>query len=344
MTTLKDLSQQLGLSVTQVSRALNGHADVSESTRERVKALAAELHYQPNVSARRLVSGKSGIVGLVLPHLPLPPEDGQFIRIVGGLSAHFSRLRMQFVLHIAEESEDILDVYRRLIQSGAIDGFVIIEPQVNDPRVAFLRDRDVPFVLHGRDCATPDYPFFDIDNHAVARTLTRVLTRAGHRRIAFINGLDGRAYVAAREAGFRAAAAAEGLQSDALMHFTGEMVESHGLLATVEAFRDSACAPTALIAGNTRIAKGIFLALAALGLRVPQDVSLVAHDDILHDALSHVFDPPLTVTQSALDLSWEPLAHCLAGAVEGRSLSSLQRIGACRLIQRASVAPPPEAA
>ena len=150
MTTLRDLSRHLGLSVTQVSRALNNHSDVSEDTRERVHAAARELGYQPNVSARRLVTGRSGMLGLVLPDVPPEPEDSMFVQIVGGLSKHLSRLGRQFVLHIADPEEDIVEVYRRLTSSGAIDGFVLLEPLLKDRRVAYLRGAGVPFVIHGR--------------------------------------------------------------------------------------------------------------------------------------------------------------------------------------------------
>ena len=84
MATLRDISRELGLSVTQVSRALNGHSDVSAETRARVTDLAKALKYQPNLTARKLVMGKSGIVGLVLPEVPRAPEDSLFVQIVGG--------------------------------------------------------------------------------------------------------------------------------------------------------------------------------------------------------------------------------------------------------------------
>ena len=97
MTTLKDLSRHLNLSVTQVSRALNGYPDVSEATRARVLAAASELSYQPNLSARKLVSGRSGIVGMVLQGTPASMTGDHFLEIVSGLSSEFSRRDLQFV-------------------------------------------------------------------------------------------------------------------------------------------------------------------------------------------------------------------------------------------------------
>jgi LacI family transcriptional regulator len=96
--------------VTQVSRALNNHADVPGETRERVRAAARQLGYQHNLSACRLVTGLSGMLGLVLPDVPREPEDSLLVQIVGTLSQHLARQGKQFVLHIADPQEDIVEV------------------------------------------------------------------------------------------------------------------------------------------------------------------------------------------------------------------------------------------
>lgn len=337
MATLRDISRELGLSVTQVSRALNGHDDVSEETRARVMALAKALKYQPNLTARKLVMGKSGIVGLVLPEVPRAPEDSLFVQIVGGLSRHFSRRGMQFVLHIASPEDDIIDVYHRLINGGSLDGFVVLEPRRDDPRIAYLRERRVPFVVHGRHEVTPDYPFFDIDNEGVARRLTTYLLEKGHRRIVFLNGIAGRSYVEDRRKGYVAALRDAGVAFDPEYHRNGEMSEGYGLVSAVR-FWSEAGGPTAVICNSTRIAKGVLEGLRALGRRVPEEVSVVAHDDALPGLRPEHFEPPLTCTHSPLELSWLPLADILAGAVDGQPVDELQRLGEIRLIERASVA------
>lgn len=336
MTTLRDLSRHLGLSVTQVSRALNGHSDVGQETRQRVMAAAQELNYQPNLSARKLVSGRSGIVGLVLPGVPARQYDSLFVQIVGGLSRHFSARNMQFVLHISSPEEDPVRVYERLVNSGSLDGFVILEPVADDPRVAFLKARKVPYVLHGRIGPKPDHPFFDIDNEGVGHSLARVLLDAGHRRIAFLNGIAGRTYSEARTSGFRRALAEAGVPFDAALLRNGEMTDGMGLIETARLWSEGA-PPTGIACGNLLIAKGVIAALQAMGLSVPKDVSVVAHDDELPGLDSASMSVPLTVTRSPLQDSWQPLAEILAGAVAGEKLSDLQRFGQVNLVERASV-------
>lgn len=337
MATLKDIARKLDLSITQVSRALNDHSDVNEETRLRVKEAARAMNYHPNVSARKLVSGRSGMVGLVVPQHRNIGQDGIFMEVVAGLSANFSGRGMQFVLHIMREDEPVLPVYQKLIGKAMLDGFVLIDPLDDDPRVAFLRKAGVPFVVHGRTVETPDYPYFDIENQRIIAELTDHLTQRGHRRIAFLNGIAGRSYVTVRERGYLTALAAAGIASDPRLHVNGEMDEASGLIATVRLFSDGAPRPTAVVCGNVRLARGVYQALAALGLSVPDDVSVVAHDDHLPALRASAFFPALTVTKAPLRESWEPLAECLTGAIEGRPLAELQRIGGYQFIARNSV-------
>lgn len=341
MATLKDIARALDLSITQVSRALNDHSDVNEETRLRVKETARAMNYHPNASARKLVSGRSGMVGLVVPQHRNIGQDGIFIEAVAGLSAQFSGRGMQFVLHIMAEHEPALPVYQRLIGKAMLDGFVLIDPLDHDPRIDFLKKAGIAFVVHGRSGRAIEYPYFDIENERLAFDLTAHLAARGHRRVAFLNGIAGRSYVTVREQGYRRALREGGAEDLPHLHLNGEMDEATGLTATIRLFSSGAPRPTAIVCGNVRLARGVYQALAALGLSVPGDVSVVAHDDELPSLRGSAFFPGLTVTKAPLRDSWEPLADCLAGAIEGKPLADLQRIGTYTFIERKSVADAP---
>lgn len=347
MATLKDLSRRLGLSVTQVSRALNGHSDVNEATRERVRDMARQLNYQPNLSARKLATGRSGTVGLVVS--PPPEAIGRpldaagnplFLQMISTLSANFSRRDIRFLLHITDESDDLVDVHRRLVDSASLDGFVVVDTRVNDPRIAFLKRRKIPFVVHGRTDSSVDYPFFDIDNYGVGYQLARHLVSLGHRRIAFLNGHVDRSYCKARTRGYADALAEGGIPFDPGLHWNGPMERGAGLVQTVRMMQDPALRPTAFIAGNTLISQGIYDALAAMAMTVPQHVSVVAHDDMLPGLTTATMLPALTVTEAPLHDSWDPLARFLVDALEGKPLAEVQRVVPTKLIPRQSSAPP----
>lgn len=337
MTTLRDLSRHLGLSVTQVSRALNDHSDVSLATKERVREAAKSLKYQPNVLAQRLVTGRSGIVGLVYPEMPTPTEAWFFTQFVSSVSAQFSRMGRQFMLHMSEETDGQLEVYERLIANRSVDGFIVTIPEVEDDRVNLLRERNVPFVLHGQTMDKPDYPFFDIDNVAVGYELAQHLIARGHSRIAFLNGAAKASYTHRRRFGFQRALSEAGLPFRPEWHGTGPMTEDIGLVEAIRLFSNEKDRPTAVIAGSTRIAKGLMAGLRALSLKCPDDVSIVAHDDLLPDVDAASLGTPLTVTEAPLNDSWAPLAKFLNARLEGAPLADVQQIGTHRFIERASV-------
>ncbi len=339
MTTLKDISRLLNLSVTQVSRAINDHADVSEDTKRRVREAAKSLNYHPNMTARSLVTGRSGIVGLVLRRAIPQISSAYHMEAVISMSRVFGQHGMQFVLHVAGENENLLDTYRRLIKSGSLDGFVLFEATVGDPRIPFLQTEGVPFVLHGRTEPQPNYPFFDIDNHLVGYTLTRHLIEHGHRRIAFINGPVNRTYVAHRWEGYCRAMSEAGLEIDPNLHRCGDMTKQRGLLETIRLLDTGHLTPTAFIASNARIARGVYDALDALGQRVPDDISVVAHDDAVTDANLLGLMPSISATRSPIEASWKPLAEFLVGAVSGQPLDALQRVEAPDFEVRGSVGP-----
>lgn len=340
MTTLKDIARRLDLSITQVSRALNGHSDVNEETRLRVQEAARQLNYQPNISARKLVSGRSGMVALVIANHPGLASDTNFMEVVAGLSTQFSGRGMQFVLHIAQNGDDLVSAHRKLVSGGALDGFVLTDPTDCDPRVTLLKDLRVPFVVHGRAGTLADYPYFDIDNYRLAHDLTRHLAGHGHRRIAFINGLEGRTYVTSRTRGYHDALRAAGVEPEPHLLRHGLMDEAQGLLSTVRLFSEGR-PPTGIVCGNILIAKGVYRALEALRLSVPRDVSVVAHDDQLPSLRASAFFPSLTVTKSPLRDSWAPLVEFLVGALDGRPLAELQQVADYQFIARNSVASPP---
>ena len=342
MATLKDVARASGLSITQTSRALNDHSDVNEMTRKRVKAVARSMNYQANISARKLVTGRSGMVALVVSQSVDLPQNGLFIEGVAGLSTQFSGRGMQFVLHVADPDEPIIDVYQRLIGNGMLDGFGLFSPRDNDPRASFLREQGIPFVVHGRIWPDADHAYFDIDNEGILYQITRHLIGLGHRRIAFINGALGHGFATARMRGYERALAEAGLEVDSALARHGEMSEARGLVTTVEMFRIDGLRPTAVVCSDVRLAKGVYTALEALGLSIPGDVSVIAHDDHLPQLRASAFFPALSVTKAPLRDSWEPLVDCLNGLLDGAPLADLQVVGRHELIIRNSTGPAPK--
>jgi len=340
MATLRDLSKHLGISVTQVSRALNGHDDVSEATKERVREGARALGYSANLSARMLKSGRSGIVAMVIDAAAERDVPDVLMAGVIGLSTVFARRDTQLILHAMPEGADAVDTHAKLARSGLIEGFIIVNPQTpTDARIRFLTDEAVPFAVHGRNQPAPDYPFVDIDNRAVGQMLTSHLIALGHRRIALVDGPSGAAFSAARVCGYRAALEAAGLTFDPRLVHQAPMTELIGR-QIMAGLLDAPALPTAVIAGNTMLAAGVYAAISERGLRVGTDISVVAHDDGLPRLPSADFTPALTVTESAIANAFDPLADVLLARIADRTAAAQSRMLPVHLVQRDSAHPP----
>ncbi len=335
MSTLKEISRRSGYSVTTVSRALNGHDDVTRTTRERIEAVARGLNYSPNQVARKLVSGRSGMVGLVLAAPPDAFEHGHFFHIVAGLSQAFSSRGMDFVLHVGTGGDEI-ETYERLISRGTLDGYIVTSPRVADPRIRLLLDRTVPFVVHGRDPTQDGHAGFDLDNFAVSRIAVAHLTRLGHTRIALVNGPADRAYAHERLRGFTETLGGPA-RPDLILH--GDTSEAYGRdsLARLMAVPDP---PTAIVCCNSLVARGIYDGAAAAGLAIPHDLSVIAHDDDLPQAVTARLDPPLTVTQAPLAGAAEALADLLVRRIAGTPPEALGIQHQATFVRRTSTAVP----
>lgn len=314
MVTLKDISKDTGVSVTQVSRALGGHTDVNAETRTKVEAAAVRLGYRPNTFARSLRTGRSGIVAMVVDGSISSTEHELTLEAVMGISAQISKQDMKFVLHVTQPSEDPTEVHEQLFSGGAIDGFIITNPTVDDPRIGRLMEQGIPHVVHGRD-PTRDHPHVDIDNTRAIKEMTAYLLARGHRQIAFLNGPQERVFAKSRATGFRLAFEQAGFSTEHLQLSHGVMTVDRGLTAT-KSLMEGPHRPTAIIAGNTMLARGVYRAAAELGLHIPDDLSVLAHDDGLSAYPVSGFSPQVSGTRSFMTDAWAMLADLLQTAID----------------------------
>ena len=334
--TLKDLARSLGLSVTTVSRALGGYPEVSEQTRTRVREAAEQLNYRPNPIAQKLVSGRSGMIGLITRGAIDTSKDTSFMEVALGISEELAVHNLDLILRVGIE-EDEVEPYRRMGSKQILDALIVNAPSPLDERIAWLRENGVPFVVHGRDCARPDYPYYDLNNYKVAADAVAHLTELGHRRIALLNGPEPMEYAIERRRGFVESMAARGLSIPQGFILHGGLEETYGHRVTPQLMNlPTVDRPTAIVCASTAIAAGALVALRGLGLEVPRDVSVMAHDDGLPQG--HLGHPvgALTVTRLAFREACKPLADMVVGRLKGRPLNELQINAEAPLLVRRS--------
>ena len=208
---LKQLSHMLSLSQTTVSRALNGYPEVSEETRRRVVDAAKRHGYRPNPSARRLATGKAGMIGYVMPTGDSVDIDPHFVEFLSGLGDYARAHELDLVLSPTAVDEEET-TYRRIVANKQVDAIYVSSPLPADRRIVLLNQLAIPYIVHGRSEGLGfDYPYLDIDNEAAFHDAARLLVQLGHRCIALVNDEVTKTFAIHRERGARRALAASGL-------------------------------------------------------------------------------------------------------------------------------------
>jgi len=334
MTTLKDVAQYLGLSPATVSRALNGFPEVGAKTRIRVSAAAKELGYTPNSNARRLATGKSGVVGMIFRATSNILVDPHFTDFLAGLCSQLANSEMDLLFHVAPPGQQLIH-YARFMNSGAVDGMLVSAPEIEDQRIEALLARSFPFVVHGRHAKDVSYAYFDIDNDGAMTAATRLLLDFGHTRIALLNGPKGLAYVDQRETAFVRTLAERGLVTPPVFVSHDEMGEEAGY-ASASAMLKLKPRPTAFLCSSSLLALGVYRALAEPNLEVGKKVSVIAHDDVLPHMRTEHFAVPLTVTRAPIRDASVQLAAMIAEVIAGIDPKSLQVTESVDLVVRDS--------
>ena len=211
--TIKDLSRELGLSITTISRALNGYSDVGEKTRQRVFEVARNRGYRPNRNAQRLVTQRTHNIAWVQADNDRKFVDPHFVEVMAGVLRGARAGKYDIVL-TSDTPEQELSSYDRLVKDNSVDGFIIDLPQPQDPRISFLLNAQYPFVVHGREARSAEYGWVDIDNFGIYYDLTRLMVANGHKKIAFINGDETFMFAVNRRQGVHAALDDLGLPRD----------------------------------------------------------------------------------------------------------------------------------
>ncbi|NYH43570.1 DNA-binding LacI/PurR family transcriptional regulator [Micromonospora jinlongensis] len=273
---LKDVAERAGVSVKTVSNVVNGYVHVRPDTRARVEEAIAELNYRPNLSARHLRKGRTGVIALAVPELDIP-YFAELARYVVDAAAAYGWTVLIDQTGGRREQE-------RVVASGItdhlIDGLIFSPLALTAEDLAGLDG--TPMVLLGERVEHGPADRVVIDNVTAAREITAHLIQLGHRRIAAIGSqrTDEGASARLRLAGYADALRAAGLDYDEALVAPASAWHRADGAAAMQGLLTSGVRPDAVFCFNDTLALGALRALHEAGLRVPEDVAVVGFDDI----------------------------------------------------------------
>lgn len=284
---VRALAEEIGVSAMTVSRALNGHPNVSEATRDRVLKAAARHGYRPNRLARGVLTGRSGTIGVMVS--PVKPFEAH---VVLGIHDALVEQRYLPLLHFhslgpsAERDTQELDYIHRLLDHR-VEGLIFwpSDETVPDVYLKEVWERNVPLVAIDRHLPETRADFSGTDDVAAGRLAAEHLIALGHRRLAHVGGEPNVSTYSDRHEGFEQAVRNHGLTPD-----IATCRHDDGFDAALELLTADA-RPTAIFAASDVIALGVYRAAAAAGLTVGRDLSVVGCADL---PFARDLAPPLT--------------------------------------------------
>jgi LacI family transcriptional regulator len=287
MPTIKDVANIAGVSTATVSATLNGTSFVSAELRERVLAAVRELGYAPDAIARSLKQGRTQLIGLVVADIT-NPFFNELTQVIEALAQEIG-----FTVLLCDTNQEYRREleYLRLMRTYRVEGMILAPTgHPSDYEAGEVREMRMPVVLVDRTLPFLPFDSVTLNNHLAAMEATNHILELGHRRIGMIGGSDHLSVALERKEGYRAALERQGIDFDVHLVRDGSFREEDARVACREILT---CAnrPTALFVANNHMLVGVMRAMAELGLRCPQDLSVVSVDDF---RWANAFTPRLT--------------------------------------------------
>src|SRR4051794_11981059 len=270
---LKDIARDLGVSVVTVSKVLRDHPDISTETKDRVLKRMKELNYRPNLAARALVTGRTFIIGLVVPDLVHP----FFAQIAKGLSRELRKKGYSLVISSSEEDPQFEQQEIDQLISRRVDALIIASAQVRGDSFRLLEEQKIPYILIDRNFTGLPANFVGVDDEAVGSLAAEHLIEIGCKRLAHIGGPQVSTAIGRLE-GYRRALQRHNIEpspgSIITLDHGGEASDKSGYKAMRSLLAQNP-PPDGVFCYNDPAAVGAMKAILEAGLRIPEDVAVV---------------------------------------------------------------------
>ena len=272
--TIQDVAREARVSVSTVSRVLNEKVDVASDTREHVLTVIQDLGYTYSLAARSMRSLRKNLLGLVVPDIGFPYS----IEVMKGVNRAIAESLFDLLVFTTGDIRKTGTAaheqhYVSLLNNSLTDGVIIVASAATNFQT------NGPLVAVDPHHVDPDYPSVQGTNYAGAMSVMEYLLGLGHTRIGFIRGRPEIWSAVRREQGYRDALINAGIEPDDSLNVPGDFTTEIGYERALDLLRLDH-PPTAIFAANDQSALGVYQAAGELGLRIPNDLSLVGFDNI----------------------------------------------------------------
>lgn len=272
--TIQDVAKTAGVSVSTVSRVLNGKVDVARETHDRILSIIDDLGFATNLAARSMRSQKKDLIGLIMPDIAYPFA----IEVMKGVNQAIAESEFDLLVYTTGDVRksgraSSEKKYVSLLTNSISDGVIIVAPVAIDFNV------DAPIVSIDPVMSNPNYPSVHATNYQGALDAMQYLLELGHRRIGFITGRPELESTNRRLMGYKQALKQAGIPIEEALIAPGDYTTASGVKCAREllALENR---PTAIFASNDQMSMGVFQVAQELGLRIPEDFSLIGFDNI----------------------------------------------------------------
>ena len=272
--TIRDVAETAGVSVSTVSRVLNGKVDVAKETKNHILSIIDDLGYSTNLAARSMRSQKKNLIGLIMPDIAYPFA----IEVMKGVNRAIAESEFDLLVYTSGDVRKRGRVtseqkYITLLAKSISDGVIVVAPVASEYNI------DKPIVSIDPVMSNPSYPSVHATNYQGALEAMEYLLGLGHRRIGFINGRAELESANRRLSGYRDALEKAGIPIQQELIASGDYTTETGILCGRQLLA-LANRPTAIFASNDQMAMGVYQVAEEMGLRIPEDISLVGFDNI----------------------------------------------------------------
>ncbi|WP_285766083.1 LacI family DNA-binding transcriptional regulator [Peribacillus sp. SI8-4] len=285
--TIKDVAQRANVAPSTVSRVISNDPRISEKTKVRVRNIMQMLGYHPNFIARSLAKRSTRIIGLVLPSSSnFSYQNLFFPAILQGLSEGAQENHYSLLLSTGKTEDEIYEEVVKMVQGGMVDGVILLYSRISDHILNYLRDRAFPFVSIGKPYDfIEEITYVDNDNILASEQATDYLIQLGHEKIGFIADDINFVKTLDRLFGYECALKRAGivLSKEYTLH---EEFSHEGGQAAAKKLLSIAEPPTALVVSDDFMALGVVHSLREMGVRTPEDISIVSFNQVLFPELS----------------------------------------------------------